>query len=239
MQDAKDTQMPPDALWLSGRRVLAIVVGHDFCAAVAQGLADLGALVGRAEIDAASRESVGGSIDAAIAEHGSPNLVLLNVIPEPAMRPVAITDMANADWRATAQDGLRTTTRILQALEMHLRPQGGAIVFVAPSLSLVGAPGMIALSTLLEGQRGLMKSVARQWGASGVALNWIAAAPRALASFEGVALAAKPDAVSVALGRAPDARSEIAPVLSFLASPAGRVMTGATLMVDGGEWMTP
>ena len=46
-------------------------------------------------------------------------------------------------------------------------------------------------------------------------------------------------AVSVALGRAPDPRTEIAPTLAFLASKAGRAMTGATLMLDGGEWMVP
>ena len=31
----------------------------------------------------------------------------------------------------------------------------------------------------------------------------------------------------------------IVPVIEFLGSAAGRVMTGATLMLDGGEWMVP
>jgi NAD(P)-dependent dehydrogenase (short-subunit alcohol dehydrogenase family) len=98
----------------------------------------------------------------------------------------------------------------------------------------------VALTTLLEGQRGLMKSVARQWGAEGVSLNWIAVAPRALsARFDDAPLAAKPDEVSVALGRPLDLRAEVAPVIGFLASPAGRAITGATLTLDGGEWMVP
>jgi NAD(P)-dependent dehydrogenase (short-subunit alcohol dehydrogenase family) len=155
------------------------------------------------------------------------------------MRVETIDAMADSDWRDVAMEGLRTTVRLLQALGPHFKQSGGAIVFVAPSLSLVGAPSLVALSTLLEGQRGLMKSVARQWGSAGLTLNWISTAPRALAAFEGAALAAKPDTVSVALGRAPDPRTEIAPILGFLGSKAGRVMTGATLMVDGGEWMVP
>ena len=43
----------------------------------------------------------------------------------------------------------------------------------------------------------------------------------------------------VALGRPLNLASEIAPVLEFLGGAAGRVMTGATLMLDGGEWMVP
>ena len=57
--------------------------------------------------------------------------------------------------------------------------------------------------------------------------------------FDDAPLAAKPDAVSVALGRPADPRREIAPVLGFLAGPAGRAVTGATLTLDGGEWMVP
>ena len=49
----------------------------------------------------------------------------------------------------------------------------------------------------------------------------------------------KPDAVMVALGRPLDLVTEIAPVIEFFGSPAGRVMTGATVMLDGGEWMVP
>ena len=226
---------------MAGTRVLAIAVGHDLSGAVIHGLADLGATVSRvgAELDIGSAQSVANGIDAAIAAAGVPDLVVLNVIPPAAMQVASIEAMREADWRSASMEGLRTTVRILQALGPHLKPRGGAIVFVAPSLSLVGTQDMIGLTTLLEGQRGLVKSVARQWGACGVTLNWIAAQPRALAPFEGVRLAAKPDAVSVALGRAPDPRTEIAPILAFLATKAGRAMTGATLMLDGGEWMVP
>lgn len=230
-----------EANTMAGKRVLAIAVGYDFSAEVVHGLADLGASVARvgADLDLMSAQTVATGIDAVIAASGVPELVVLNVVPTAAMRVASIDVTTEDDWRGASMEGLRTTVRILQALGPHLKPRGGAIVFVAPSSSLVGTRDMIGLTTLLEGQRGLVKSVARQWGASGVTLNWIAAAPRALAPFEGVRLAAKPDAVSVALGRAPDPRTEIAPTLVFLASKAGRAMTGATLMLDGGEWMVP
>lgn len=228
-----------DANSLIGLRVLAIAVGHDFSADVVDGLAAMGAAVTRPALDVSSLATIAAGVDAAVAENGGPDLVVLNVVPGAALQLRAIDATTEQAWRDVAMDGLRTTVRLLQALGPHMKKSGAAIVFVAPSSSLVGTPEMIALTTLLEGQRGLMKSVARQWGASGVTLNWIAAAPRALAPFDGVRLAAKPDAVSVALGRAPDPHTEIAPVLGFLASKAGRAMTGATLTLDGGEWMVP
>ncbi len=118
--------------------------------------------------------------------------------------------------------------------------RGGSIVVVGPSLSLAGAPQLVALSTAVEGQRGLVKSTARQWGRRGLTVNWIAAAPRGLSPvFEKLPLPVKPDAVMVALGRPLDTQREIVPVIEFLGSAAGRVMTGATLMLDGGEWMVP
>ena len=87
---------------------------------------------------------------------------------------------------------------------------------------------------------GLVKSTARQWGQRGVTVNWIAAAPRGLSPvFAKLPLPIKPDAVMVALGRPLDTQREIVPMIEFLGSPGGRAMTGATLMLDGGEWMVP
>ena len=99
---------------------------------------------------------------------------------------------------------------------------------------------MVALSTAAEGQRGLVKSTARRWGQWGITVNWIAAAPRGLAPvFATLPLPVKPDTVMVALGRPLDLATEIVPVIEFLGSLAGRVLTGATVMLDGGEWMVP
>jgi len=50
--------------------------------------------------------------------------------------------------------------------------------------------------------------VARQWGGKNITLNWAAVSPRGLSpAFDGARLAVKPDAVSIALGVAPDARN--------------------------------
>ena len=222
---------------MAGQRVWALSLGLDVASGLVAGLQDQGAEV--AELHDAV-EILRAEIDALAERAGTPDLVLISVLPEAAVRLAAVADLAPADWTAVACDPLGALIHLLQAVGPHVKGRGAAVALVGPSLSLVGCPQLVALTTLLEGQRGLMKSVARQWGAEGVSLNWIAVAPRALSPlFDDAPLAAKPDAVSVALGRPLDLRTEIAPILGFLTSPAGRAITGATLTLDGGEWMVP
>lgn len=249
------TEPPAGNGLLNGRRVLVVSAGHNLLGGVVRGLVQHGArtlLLSDTEahgqdgvefgaLDLSSRAAVGTSIDTALVRLGAPDLVALSIVPEGAVRMAPLSSWSESGWRSCAMEALRATMWIFDALGRHLKPTGaGAVVMIGPALSLVGAPDLIALSTLLEGQRGLMKSVARQWGGAGVRVNWIAAAPRALSPvFDDAPLAAKPDMVSVALGRPADPSAEIAPVLGFLASAGGRGFTGATLSLDGGEWMVP
>ena len=227
---------------LAGRTALIVELGLPLLGGIAEGLEDAGATV------AALRDlGVIGDVDAVRAAVNEllgetvPALVVLSLLGE-ASTVIGSVEQTDIDsWRAAAIEPIRTAMRLLTVLGERMKPAGeGAVVFLAPSLSLVGGAGLVGLCTMLEGQRGLMKSVARQWGASGVTVNWAAAAPRALSShFDAADLAAKGDAVPIALGRRPDARREIAGLASWLAGPAGRGVTGATLMMDGGEWMVP
>ena len=228
---------------LDGELALVVELGLPLLSGIVEGLEDAGAeVVALSDARLAGpQDEVDAVLAAALGPDRAPALVVLSLLGEAttALRPLSDTDLDA--WRAGASDPIRVAMRVLTALGRRMKPAGrGTILFLAPSLSLVGGAGMVALSTALEGQRGLMKSIARQWGSSGVTVNWAAAAPRALsAHFDAADLAAKGDAVPVALGRRPDARAEIAALASWLAGPAGRGVTGATLMVDGGEWMVP
>ena len=230
-----------DSASLEGETVLVISLGLPMLAGMAEGLTARGATVVTLD-DAAlgeSVETVEDALNAALGET-APALVVLSLLTAQATAIAPLEETTLETWKQAASDPIRIVMRVLTALGRRMKPAGcGAVVFVAPSLSLVGGAGLIGLTTALEGQRGLMKSTARQWGASGVTVNWLAAAPRALSDhFEAVDLAAKGDAVPVALGRRPVA-DEIAGMAAWLAGSAGRSVTGATLMIDGGEWMVP
>lgn len=224
------------------RTALILELGLPVMSGIPKGLADEGWRVVHCSDRrlAGPVEQVREALDAAIV-NAAPTLALISLLPaaSTALRPIYETSLD--DWRAGAVDPIRIAMRVLSVLGERMKPAGdGAVAFVAPSLSLAGGPNMVALTTALEGQRGLMKSVARQWGASGVTLNWIAGAPRALSQqFDDVDLVSKGESIPVALGKPPESRTAITGLAAWLTGPAGRGMTGSTLVMDGGEWMVP
>jgi len=242
---------------MSAAVVFVVGCGLDIGAPIAAGLAAGGARVAwlvdfdappTAELHAGvlrlragfgSRAELEQAFAAASARCGAPTQVVISALPPTTLHARDLVDVDDVQWGA-CRAAMKSVLYGLQASYTHMAARGGSIVVVGPSLSLAGAPQLVALSTAVEGQRGLVKSTARQWGQRGLTVNWIAAAPRGLSPvFEKLPLPVKPDAVMVALGRPLDTQREIVPVLEFLGSAAGRAMTGATLMLDGGEWMVP
>lgn len=228
--------------------------GVDVGSALAQGLAarghcvallaDAGAMslpgVHGVCCDFGSRSSVSQAFSEAAALCGPPQQVVASVLPTVALKVCAVHELGLSEWHAACRDSIKALLYTLQAAFTQLGERGGSIVAMGPALSLAGAEQLVALSTALEGQRGLVKSAARQWGRCTQTVNWVAVAPRALSPlFEDLPLPVKPDAVQVALGRGPTLQEGVAGVLDFLGSPAGRALTGATLIADGGEWMLP
>jgi 3-oxoacyl-[acyl-carrier protein] reductase len=246
----------------AGEVVYVVSAGIDIGSPVAAALASGGARVawindfaGAGDVDLPagvvnvaarfdSRASVEAAFAAANAVVGPASQVVLSVMPEVGVQPRDIVDVSDAEWFAACGQTMKSTLYTLQAAHGQMTqpgsPGGGSVVVIGGSFSLAGAAQLIPFSTAIEGQRGLVKSTARQWGKTGITVNWIAAAAKGLSDrFADVKLPFKADSVPVAFGRTLDLAREIVPVVAFLGSPAGRAMTGATLLLDGGEWMVP
>jgi 3-oxoacyl-[acyl-carrier protein] reductase len=201
---------------------------------------DIDQRVTRIPASFASRAALEKAFAVAVERVGVPGQVVASAMPRVALEAQDIGAISDERWSASCGAAMKSVLYGLQASHTQMSTRGGSVVVIGPSLSLAGAPQLVPLSTAVEGQRGLVKSTARQWGKLGLTVNWIAAAPRGLSSlFDKLPLPVKPDPVPVALGRPLDLGSEIVPVIEFLGSAAGRAMTGATLMLDGGEWMVP
>jgi 3-oxoacyl-[acyl-carrier protein] reductase len=206
--------------------------GHE--ASVADALRDLGApAVGvTTELGARSRAS---RALAEVAGALGPVDLLVHALVDPAAVvawPLGETD--EESWDARCEAVIRTALACAQATFTQLRDRGGRLVFVTPTVALSGAAGLVPYVTALEGIRALAKSAARQWGRYGITANCVAPPVGLVAAG-----AEDPGIDEPALGRPPDARRDVAPVVAVLAADAGRFVTGSTVAVDGGVVMTP
>ena len=230
------------AALLAGRRAIVATGGAALGPALASGLRRHGARV--IEIDAAfgSRAVADAALADAARELGGADLVVHACAQPAALVSRPLDALAAEDWEAAAHRGMLDSLYCLQGAYARLREAGGAVVTVGPSPSLVGAPGLVALMTLAEGQRTLIKSAARQWGRHGIRLNWVGIAGRHYAPA--LAQAAWPQTPELgppppALGRVPELSSDVADVVAWLGSDGARGVTGASFNLDGGDWMVP
>jgi NAD(P)-dependent dehydrogenase (short-subunit alcohol dehydrogenase family) len=129
-------------------------------------------------------------------------------------------------WDRLWEQSMRAMVTSLQAVFPGMRDNGwGRVVAVTPTASMSGVAGLASLCAVVEAQRVLAKSTARQWGAHGITVNCLAPGePASAGALAPPALAGPVD---------------LAGVLRFLASDASGQLTGATLSVDGGVWMAP
>lgn len=230
---------------LAGKIAYVAVSGLGFGMALSAGLEAQGAkvaLIGDAEADGfASRGAVDAAFANAAARLGPPDLVVHAAAAPTALKTASLDKLGADQFHAASDRPLRATLYAFQAAHGQMAGRGGAIVVLGPALSLVGAKGLVPLTTAAEGQRSLVKSAARQWGALGIRVNWVGTANHLYAAE----LAGKAPEVPelgpppCPLGQAPELADGVAPALAFLGSAAGRGITGATINLDGGDWMTP
>ena len=179
--------------------------------------------------------------DRVFAEAGHALEGSLDIVVHAAVAPIAFEaiDFAEVDgarWDAVWETSMRTTIFVLQAAFGQMEARGGRVLLVTPTVSMSGAARLVPYTAVLEAQRVLAKSAARQWGATGITVNCLAPAPEhAPIGIESMTVSLAPPA----LGGPGDVQHDIGPVAVFLASDAGHFVTGATLNTDGGVWMAP
>ena len=120
----------------------------------------------------------------------------------------------------------------------HLVAAQGSLVLLTSEAGFEGKAKLSPYAAVKGAQRGLARSLAREWGPEGVRVNCIA--PLASTPAMERAFEMDPAMSDRVLGRNPlgrlgDPTGDIGPVARFLLSPDARYLTGNTLMVDGGS----
>ncbi|MFF1632743.1 SDR family NAD(P)-dependent oxidoreductase [Leifsonia sp. NPDC058248] len=149
--------------------------------------------------------------------------------------PLAETDLAEFD--AIVAVTFRSVAVAMRAELRAMRAGGdpGAIVNVASSAGIGGAPGMSAYSASKHAVIGLTKTAAIDEARHGIRVNAVAPGP-----IESGPIMAQDAAVRTQVGQyMPMGRmgtaEEVAEAVRWLASPASSYVTGTVIAVDGGK----
>ena len=220
---------------------VAVVVGGDSGAGaeLAAGLTARGVSVGSLGAEhLLGPDGFRRALDAEAQRLGPLDGVVIASVGAAPSRRGALADVDAASWRDGVELPLHRTLVCFRGAFDYLRHRGGSMVALVPTSALVGAAGFVPWGAVTEGQRSLAKAAARAWGHHGVTVNCVAVPAALLVPGPTADGADRPGQPAPALGH-PDMGADVAPVVHALLTSAWRSVTGATLAVDGGVWMTP
>ena len=213
-------------------RDVLVVGGGDPATAVAAELSGDVLLV-----DPAPSDVDDGFVDGLARSDGSPvdglDLVVHALYPAGSRTPARIDELTVDGWAAACDDPLEAAIRLARGVHRHLAARRGTIVVCVPLVGAAGAANLVALSALAEGLR------ARSWGPDRIRAHAVTLHPSIFLAPEHAPAVVDATALhDAALGRLPSA-AEIASVIDTLADgQATAGLTGASLVMDGGTWMT-
>ena len=172
-------------------------------------------------VDYASEQaSVEALVDHVAREHGRLDVLVLNPGGANGTEPVAA--MSDDHWQSTLDRSLNHVFwGIRRALQHMLPHRSGRIVVTSAVEGKLPRPGASGYVAAMHAVGGLVKSVAREVGPEGVAVNAILTGPLE-----------HPHELSK-IGR-PNTADEVARVAVLLASPSLTSVTGCMFPVDGG-----
>ena len=263
MNDVPTPPFPPVDGLLTGRVAIVTGAGQGVGEGIAASMARAGATVllaarradtgepaaeriraagGAAEFvrcDVTVPADVEAAVAAAVERHGRLDTMVHNAVSPPGVpRPIQDVD----DETIALQIATSTTAAFLcaRAAFPHLRTDHGSLILLTSPAGIEGSGNLPLYGAVKGAQRGLLKSLALEWGPAGVRVNAIA--PVAWTPAMDVATAANPTLEARLRARTPlqrigDPTDDIGPVAVFLASPLSRHMTGQTLAVDGGRYL--
>lgn len=189
--------------------------------------------------DVTVRADVDAAVATAVERWGRLDVMVHNAVSPPGPpRPIQEID----DETIAAQIATTTTATFhcAQAAFTELAAHRGSLLILTSPAGIEGSGNLPVYGAVKGAQRGILKSLAREWGPHGVRVN--ALAPVAWTPAMHAATAANPTLEARLVGRTPlgrigDAAADIGPVAVFLASDLARHMTGQTLAVDGGRYL--
>ena len=240
---------------LDGKRALVTGASRGIGLAATVALADAGAHV---VMTARSAESLGEAALAIRQTGGSVEILPLDLVhirtatstiasQQPfdilvnnagAMKLSPIEDVTEDDFDAILDLDLKSAYFVDQAVIKGMRSTGkrGSIIHISSMLGHVGGPSRSPYIAAKHGIEGLTKALAVEFGADGIRVNAIC--PTAIKTAINAAILSDPVRSAWFQGKIPLGRfgsvEDIMGAVLYLASDASSLVTGASLLIDGG-----
>ncbi|CAB3773073.1 3-ketoacyl-ACP reductase [Burkholderia sp. MSh2] len=219
-----------------GATVIGTATSESGADAITAAFAEAG-VTGRGAVlnvnDTAAAEAL---IDATVKEFGALNVLVNNAgitQDQLAMR------MKDEDWDAVIDTNLKSVFRLSRAvLRPMMKARGGRIINITSVVGSAGNPGQVNYAAAKAGVAGMTRALAREIGSRGITVNCVAPGfidtdmTKTLPEEQQAALKTQ-----IPLGRL-GSPEDIAHAVAFLASPQAGYITGTTLHVNGGMYMS-
>lgn len=199
-------------------------------------LADNGIKGSGLRLDVASSESVASVLETVEQQYGAPLVVVNNA---GITKDNLLMRMKAEEWSDVIETNLNALYRICRlTLKGMTKARWGRIINISSVVASSGNPGQTNYAATKAAVEGFSRSLAREIGTRNITVNCVAPGfidtdmTRSLATNQ----------IESLLSQIPLARfgkpEEIAAAVGFLASDAGAYITGETLHVNGGMYMS-
>jgi NAD(P)-dependent dehydrogenase (short-subunit alcohol dehydrogenase family) len=187
-------------------------------------------------LDVRSRDAVFEAVGAAASANDGLGAV---VYAAGTARVTPLLEIEQREWELVLGVNLTGAFHVLQAAVPHI-PAGGSYTAISSIDSAAPVDGLAHYCASKAGVEALVRSAALELGPAGVRCN--AVLPGLVRTPLMAAQLARPGVEEAFVAQTPlrgvAAAAEVADVVAFLASPAGRWITGASIPVDGGMSLT-
>jgi len=176
------------------------------------------------------------SLEAAFDKVGAPDIVVANA---GVVHWNDLTATSKAEWDHTLAVNLTGVFQTVQAAAARMKPRRrGAVIITASTNSYDGEAGLIAYNATKAGLLGILHTAANELGPYQIRVNAVCPGlirtRLTIDNFYGNPALIKEYFRQIPLGRGGEPE-EVANAIAFLASDLASFITGATLLVDGGQ----
>jgi NAD(P)-dependent dehydrogenase (short-subunit alcohol dehydrogenase family) len=194
--------------------------------------------------DVTDRDAVERAVEQAHRITGRLDGLVHNAFARPKFedsRVSSVAELTEELWHYEAAVAMRGAYYCAKAAFRHLAEAKGRLVLLSSTSGVEGTPTQPAYSACKGSLRAMTKSLAREWGPFGVTVNAVApyiTTPSFSAWWDkNPELKAEGERLT-ALGYIGDPEADAGPPFVFLLSDASHYVTGQTLFVDAGRYMS-